>query len=105
MTTQHTPTPWQAESIDNEGDYGDGGPDCSSGFKSFCARATKRPASMTPLETTLYEALIAVGEDVRKRQYKMTKGVRLQAAGACNAYLILNGQEPHIIKNDERPND
>ena len=31
----HTPTPWEVIEVKNEGDYGDGGPDPSSGFDSF----------------------------------------------------------------------
>jgi hypothetical protein len=35
MNAPHTPTPWSVEAVRNEGDYGDGGPDCRSGFDSF----------------------------------------------------------------------
>ncbi len=31
----HTPGPWEVDSIDNDGDYGNGGPDQRSGFKSW----------------------------------------------------------------------
>jgi len=31
----HTPGPWLVEYFHNEGNYGDGGPDCRSGFKSY----------------------------------------------------------------------
>jgi hypothetical protein len=34
--SKHTPGPWFVDEIDNEGEYGDGGPDSHSGFKSFC---------------------------------------------------------------------
>lgn len=36
MTAQHTPGPWSVDEIDNDGEYGDGGPDSHVGFKSFC---------------------------------------------------------------------
>ncbi|CAJ3096886.1 bacteriophage protein [Burkholderia pseudomallei] len=32
---KHTPGPWEIDTIDNEGEYGDGGPDTSTGFKSY----------------------------------------------------------------------
>lgn len=35
---KHTPTPWEVETVHNEGNYGDGGPDCRSGFDSFCIK-------------------------------------------------------------------
>lgn len=36
MSTKHTPGPWSVDEIDNDGEYGDGGPDSHIGFKSFC---------------------------------------------------------------------
>jgi hypothetical protein len=35
MSAQHTPGPWFVDEVDNEGEYGDGGPDSHRGFKSF----------------------------------------------------------------------
>ncbi|CFL83480.1 hypothetical protein [Burkholderia pseudomallei] len=32
---KHTPGPWEIDTIDNCGEYGDGGPDTSTGFKSY----------------------------------------------------------------------
>ncbi len=33
--TQATPRPWEIDTVRNDGDYGDGGPDASSGYDSF----------------------------------------------------------------------
>lgn len=38
---KHTPGPWEIDTIDNEGEYGDGGPDTSTGFKSYAVYDAK----------------------------------------------------------------
>lgn len=32
---KHTPGPWECDTVQNDGEYGDGGPDTSVGFKSY----------------------------------------------------------------------
>ncbi|WP_157126731.1 hypothetical protein [Burkholderia metallica] len=38
---KHTPGPWEIDTIDNCGEYGDGGPDTSTGFKSYAVYDAK----------------------------------------------------------------
>lgn len=35
MANKHTPAPWEVDTVRNEGEYGNGGPDSHIGFDSF----------------------------------------------------------------------
>jgi len=52
MSAKHSPWPWDIDSVDNEGEYGDGGPDSHCGFKSYAVFDAKGETLFDSLNST-----------------------------------------------------
>lgn len=58
-----TEGPWEVDSIKNEGDYGDGGPDCRSGYTSFAAYDKRGRVIFDSLNSEIAEVHEAFDDD------------------------------------------
>lgn len=66
LLAKATPGPWESDTIQNEGNYGDGGPDCKTGFKSY---AIYGAAGLALLDSLNSESAVVHEETDEDRHY------------------------------------
>lgn len=87
----HTATPWAIDTIENEGDYGNGGPNCHTGFDSFAIvnsigrilfDSLNRDVAICEVEESIDESSVYAWDRLAKRDAEFI--VR-----ACNSHQDL----------------
>lgn len=102
---KHTPGPWEIDAIDNCGEYGDGGPDTSTGFKSYAVYDAKGRVLFDTLNSDAAEVHDEIDEnghyawdEVGKRNLTLA-----QAAPDMAMALELIANEDDATRHHGRP--
>lgn len=102
LSEKATPGPWDSDTIDNEGEYGDGGPDSHSGFKSFAICGDRGHVIMDSLNSDAAMVEVEVDED---RAYAWDETARNNSAFIVAIVNFIRQHGQHFAGLEARLND